>query len=270
MKRISTYCSNVFWHLLFFFGPVVLILWICLLVWLIPIFGEMSPQNATRQHLTWWFLIRDFRQLPEDKRLPLVECYLKEFGRKSGQVPQFEFSDFIQEQIVAVDTARRERVKQELQVAKEPEKLLAISVPLQERNAMLLAKTWFFEQMHQYELADFNGKKERLSEMVAEIKWWQTYNEDFLLAAGVKPYSISESLQELKLIFVRWEVESSPEDRRQIAAFKPRIMAALVHDSVNEAVGGDVGKAIGKVLSIFSRPKQNDNDIEKAPLSETQ
>ena len=265
MKRIATYFSNVFWHLLFIMGPVVLIVWICLLVWLIPIFGEMSPQNATRQNLTWWFLIRDFQQLPKDKRLPLVECYLKEFGRESDTIPEFEFSDFMQEQIVAVDTARRERIKQELQVAKEPEKLLAISVPVQERNIMLLAKTWLFEQMRLYELADFQGKKDRLSEMVAEIKWWQTYNDDFLLAAGVKPYSISESLRELEMIFARWEAESSPEDRTQIVAFKPRIMAVLISDGVSEVVGGNVGKTFGNVLSIFSRPNQNDATKQRQP-----
>lgn len=125
---------------------------------------------------------------------------------------------------------------------------------------MLLAKTWLFAQMQHYEQADFNGKKERLTEMVAEIKWWQSYNDDFLLAAGVKPHSISESLQELKVIFARWEAESSPEDRVRIVAFRPRILAALVSDGVSEVIGGDVGKTIGSVLSIFSRPKQSDAD----------
>ncbi|MCL2119363.1 MAG: hypothetical protein FWH27_13155 [Planctomycetaceae bacterium] len=261
MKRIVTYFSNVFWHLLFFSGPVILIGWICLLAWLIPVFGEMSPENATRRNLTWWFLVRDFQQLPEEKRLPLVECYLKEFGRESGKIPQFEFSDFMQNRIVAVDIARRERVKQELNAAKEPEKLLAIPVPMQERNAMLLAKIWFFDQMRQYELADFNGKKERLSQMVVEIKWWQKFNEDFLFAAGVKPYRVAESLKELEMIFARWEAESSPEDRARIAAFKPRITAALISDGVSEVAGGDVGKTIGSVLSIFSRPKKDDADL---------
>ena len=263
MKRIYTWFSNVFWHLLFFSGPVVLIIWICLLAWLIPIFGEMSPKNATRKNLTWWFMIRDFRQLPEDKRLPLIECYLKEFGRESGNKPQFEFSEFIQKQIVAVDTARRERNRQEMEVVKEPEKLLAISVPKQERNVMLLAKTWFFEQMRQYELADFNGKKERLTDMVAEIKWWQIYNEDFLLAASVKPYSVSESLKALEVIFIRWEAESSPEVRTQIVAFKQRLMAALINDGVSEVVGGDVGKTVGNILNIFSRPKQADTEQQQ-------
>ena len=260
MKRIATYFSNVFWHLLLISGPVVLIVWICALAWLIPIFGEMSPQNATRQNLTWWFLLRDFRQLPEEHRLPLVECYRREFGRESGKIPQFEFSDFMQEQIIAVDTTRRERIKQELKVAKEPEKLLAIPVPKPERNIMLLAKIWFFDQMRQYEQADFYGKKERRAEMVTEIKWWQKFNEDFFLAAGVKPYSISESLDELKMIFARWEAESHPEDRARIAAFRPRITAALVNDGVNEVIGGDVSKTIGNVLSIFSRPTKDQND----------
>ena len=268
MQRIATYISNVFWHLLFLSGPVFLILWICLLVWLIPIFGEMSPKNATRQKLTWWLLIRDFRQLPEDKRLPLVECYLKEFGRESGKMPPFEFSDFIREQIVAADAARRERARQELLVAKDTEKLHAIPVPKQERNIMLLAKTWFLEQMRQYELADFDGKKECLAEMVAEIKWWQRFNEDFLLAAGVRPYSISESLQELKLMFARWEAESPPEVRAQIIAFKPRLTAALINDGVREVIGDDVGKTIGNVLSIFSRPKNNENAIKQQPETE--
>ena len=257
MKRIITYCSNVFWHLLFISGPVFLIVWICLLAWLIPIFGEMSPQNATRQNLTWWFLIRDFDALPEEDRLPLVECYLKEFGRESGKIPEFEFHDYIRKQIAAVVTARQNRIRQESAVVNEPEKLLAISVPLQERNVMLLTKTWFFEQMKQYEQADFNAKKERLAEMVAEIKWWQRFNENFLLSVGVRPYSVSESLQSLKMIFARWEAESSPQDRERIAAFKPRCMAVLVNDGISEVVGSDVSKAIGSVLSIFSQPTKN-------------
>jgi len=260
IKRIATYFSNVFWHLLLISGPVVLVGWIVLLAWLIPIFSEMSPQNATRQNLTWWFLIRDFRQLPEEHRLPLVECYRKEFGPQPGKIPEFEFSDFMQEQIIAGDIVRRERIKRELQVAKEPEKLLAIPVPQQERNIMLLAKAWFFDQMRQYEQADFDGKKERLAEMVAEIKWWQKYNGEFLLAAGVKPYGISESLDELKMIFARWEAESNPEDRAHIAAFQQRVTAALMADGVNEVIGGDVSKTIGNVLSIFSRPSKDQND----------
>lgn len=260
MKRIVTYFSNVFWHLLFFSGPAVLIGWMIILVWLIPIFGEMSPKNATRQNLTWWFLVRDFRQLPEENRLPLAECYLKEFGRVSGKIPEFDFSDYIQEQIVVLDVARRERIRQEMSVANEPEELLTIPVPLQERNAILLAKAWFFEQMLQYEQADFNSRKELLSEMIAEIKWWQRYNDDFLLSAGVKPYNISESLQYLKMIFARWEAESSPDNRARIVAFKSRILAALVNEGVGEVFGDNVGKTIGNVLSIFSLPKHNDRD----------
>ena len=261
MKRIVTYFSNVFWHLLLISGPMFLILWICLLAWLIPIFGEMSPVNANRQNLAWWFLIRDFRQMPEENRLPLLECYLKEFGRESGKIPEFEFSDFMQKQIAILDSARRERIQQELPVANEPEKLLAIPVPLQERNVLLLAKTWFFEQMRQYEQADFNAGKEQLSEMVADIKWWQRFNDDYLLSAGIKkPYNVSESLQYLKMVFARWEAESSPDDRARIVAFKPRLMAALFNDGVGEVLGNDVTKAIGNVLSIFSRPAKNDNN----------
>ena len=260
IKRIATYFSNVFWHLLLISGPVVLIVWIVLLAWLIPMFGEMSPQNATRQNLIWWFLLRDFSQLPEEHRLPLVECYRREFGPRSGKIPEFEFSDFIQEQIIAVDATRRERIQQELKVAKEPEKLLVIPVPQPERNILLLAKIWFFDQMRQYEQADFHGKKERLEEMVAEIKWWQKMNENFLLAAGVKPYSISDSLDELKMLFARWEAESRPEDQTRMAAFRPRMTAALVNDGVNEVLGGDVSKTIGNVLNFFSRPTKDQND----------
>jgi len=259
MKRNVTWFSNVFWHLLYFSGPVVLVGWIYLLVWLIPIFGEMSPKNATRQNLAWWFLVRDFRQLPDDRHLPLVKCYLREFGRESGKIPDFEFSIFVQKQIIAIDTTRRERIKQELPVIKEPKKLLAIPVPMQERNVMLLAKTWFFEQMRQYELADFKGKQERLSEMVAEIKWWQTFNEDFLLAACVKPYSMTESLKQLELIFARWEAESTPEDRERIAAFRPRITAAFINDGIRDVLGGDIGKTVGNVWNIFSRSRKNDD-----------
>ena len=264
MKRIVTYFSNVFWHLLLISGPVVLIVWICLLAWLIPIFGEMSPKNATRQNMAWWLLIRDFRQLPEEHRLPLVECYRREFGCESGRIPEFEFSGFMQEQIIVVDAARRERIKQELRVAKEPEKLLAIPVPKPERNIVLLAKTWFFDRMRQYEQADFHGKKERLAEMVAEIKWWQKYNEDFFLTAGVMPYNTSESLDDLKMIFARWEAESAPEDQARIAAFKPRITAALVADGVNEVIGGDVSKTIGNVLNIFAQPKKDESSAREA------
>ncbi len=258
MKRIATFISNVFWHLLFLLGPVCLIGWICLLAWLIPMFGEMSPKNASRQNLTYWFFVRDFSKLPEGQRLPLAECYLREFGRESGKTPEFEFSDFVRNQIAATDTARRERIEQEVKVAKEPGKLLAIPLPKQERNVMTLAKAWFFDQMQKYEQADFQGKKERLSHMVTEIKWWQSYNRDFLLAAGVKPYGIPESLQELEMIFARWEAESSPEDAKRIAAFKPRVTAALINDGVNEVLGGDAGKTIGNVLGVFSRPKKND------------
>jgi len=262
IKRIVAYCSNVFWHLLLISGPVILIGWICALAWLIPIFGEMTPQNATRQNLTWWILIRDFRQLPEEHRLPLVECYRKEFGPRSGGIPVFEFTDSMQEQIVTVDTIRRERIRQELKVAKEPEKLIAIPIGKQERNIMVLAKTWFFNQMRHYDQADFNGKKERLAEIVAEIKWWQKFNEDYLLAAGVKPYSMIESRDDLRMIFARWEAESSPEDHARIATFQSRVMAAMVNDGIHEVFGGDVSKTIGNVLSIFSRPTKDQNDKE--------
>jgi len=257
MKRIATYFSNVFWHLLFISGPVVLVVWIFLLAWLIPIFGEMSPKNATRQNLTWWLLIRDFRQLTEEQRLTLVECYRREFGRESNNIPEFVFSDFMQEQIDAVIMVRCERIKQELRVADEPGKLLAIHVPNQERNIMLLAKTWFLNQMRQYEQDDFNGKKERLEEMVAEIKWWKKYNEKFFLAAGVKPYSILGWRDELRMIFARWEAESSSDDRTRIVAFKQRVMMALVNDAVNEVIGDDVSKMIDNVLNIFSQPKKD-------------
>ena len=257
MKWIFTRVSNVFWHLLFISGPIFLVVWICLLAWLIPIFGEMLPQNATRKNLTWWFFLRDFEQLPEENRLDLVECYRREFGECSGQMPEFEFSDYVQKRIAEVDAARRERIQQEIPVAKEPEKLLAIPVPKQERNIMLLAKTWFFDQMRQYETADFGGKKEVLSQMVVEIKWWQNYNTEFFFAAGVKPYSVSESLQDLEMIFARWEAESLPEDRERIAAFRPRVIAALVNDGVSEMLGGDVSKTLGGVMNLFSRPKKN-------------
>lgn len=258
MKRIVTYVSNVFWHLLFVSGPVFLIGWICLLFWLVPIFDEMSPKNATRQNLVWWFFVRDFEQLPEENRLALVECYLKEFGNESGRVPEFDFSDFVQKQAARIETERRERVKQEVRVAKEPEKLLAIKVPQPERNVMLLAKTWFFDRMRKYEQADFSGKKERLSQMVVEIKWWQNYNTEYLLAIGMKPSGVTESLQQLDMIFARWEAESSPDERRQIVAFKPRVTAALVNDGVSEALGGDMSKTIGNVMGLFSRPKKNE------------
>lgn len=259
MKRIAKYFSNVFWHLAFISGPIFLIVWICLLAWLLPIFSEMSPKNANRQNLVYWFLIRDFERLSDENRLALAECYLSEFGSRSGNsVPEFEFSDFVQKQVVKIEAARSERTKQEVKVAKEPEKLLAIKVPQPERNVKLLAKAWFFDQMQKYENADFNTKKELLSQMVVEIKWWQNYNTEYLLAASVKPSGLTESLQQLEMIFARWEAESSPEDRKRIAAFKPRVTGALVNDGVSEALGGDVSKTIGGVMSLFSRPKKND------------
>ena len=268
MKRIAKYFSNVFWHLAFISGPIFFIVWICLLAWLIPVFGEMSPKNANRQNLVYWFLIRDFEQLSDENRLALAECYLNEFGSRSGNsVPEFEFSDFVQKQVVKIETARSERTKQEVKVAKEPEKLLAIKVPQPERNVKLLVKAWFFDQMQKYENADFNTKKELLSQMVVEIKWWQNYNTEYLLAAGVKPSGLTESLQQLEMIFARWEAESSPEDRKRIAAFKPRVTGALVNDGVNEILGGDVSKTIGGVMSLFSRPKKNDQKTDNTKKS---
>ena len=258
MKWILTYLSNVFWHLTFVSGPIFLIVWICLLTWLIPIFGEMSPKNASRQNLVWWFFVRDFGQLPSENQLALAECYLKEFGSQSGhKIPEFEFYDFIQNQAAKIEMARRERVKEEAKVAKEPEKLLAIKVPLPERNAMTLAKAWFFDQMKKYENADFNAKKELLSQMVVKIKWWQNYNMEYFLAIGVEPSSVPESLQGLEMIFARWQAESSPEDRERVAAFKLRVTAALVNDGVSELLGTDVSKTLGGVINLFSRPKKN-------------
>jgi len=258
MKRIFTYISNVFWHLTFVSGPIFLIVWTCLLAWLIPIFGEMSPKNASRQNLVCWFFVRDFAQLPEESQLALVECYLKEFGSQSGhKIPEFEFFDFVQNRAAKIEMARRERVKQEAEVAKEPEKLLAIKVPQPERNVMTLAKTWFFDQMQKYENADFNAKKELLSQMVVEIKWWQNYKMEYLLAIGVKPSGIRESLQQMEIVFARWQAESSPEDRERVAAFKLRVTAALVNDGVSEVLGTDVSKTLGGVMNLFSRPKKN-------------
>jgi hypothetical protein len=224
----------------------------------------MSPKNASRQNLVCWFFVRDFEQLPEEKRFVLVECYLKEFGSISGNaIPQFEFSDFVQKKAAAIEMARRERVKQEAKVAKEPEKLLAIKVPQPERNALLLAKAWFFDQMQKYENADFSTKKEVLSQMVAEIKWWQNYNTEYWLAIGVKPSGAAESLQELEMIFARWEAESSPENRARIATFKPRVTAALINNGVSELLGGDVSKTLSDVMSLFSRPKKGDQNDRK-------
>ncbi|MDR1491249.1 MAG: hypothetical protein LBT05_00770 [Planctomycetaceae bacterium] len=272
-----TLFSRTFWRLLFVTAPIFLIGWIALLVWLSPIFGTIDAKRATLQNLTYWFLLRDLEETPQEKQLPLLECYLRNFGNESGKTPRFEMSGFIKRQVQRIEFARRERVQQELSVVNEPEKLFAISVPLPERNIYFLAKIWFFERMRQYENADFAEKKKILSQMVAEIQWWQEYNKEYFLTAEILPPNVTESFQELEVIFARWGADSSPEDRKRIKAFKPRLTAALVSDGINRIVGGNatgnvsesVTNAVGSFFNSFAKPKNEKKSDEKNNVPNT-
>jgi hypothetical protein len=260
----------MFWRLLMITGPIFLVGWIFLLVGLAVFFGTIDATHATPQKLTYWFLFRDLEEMSQDQRLPLLECYLRNFGSISGKKPHFEMSEFVKHQVQKIEFARRERVQQELSVINEPEKLLAISIPLPERNVYFLAKIWFFDQMHRYENADFAEKKKILSQMIVEIKWWQEYNREYFIAAEIPPTGVTESLQELETIFARWEAESLPEDQNRIKSFKPRLTAALVSDGLNQIVGGATGNvtesvthAVGNFFGSFTKPQNEKKSKEK-------
>ncbi|MDR1385097.1 MAG: hypothetical protein LBJ67_14785 [Planctomycetaceae bacterium] len=275
MKTTLTFVSRLLGYLLFVTVPFFLIGWIALLVWLSPIFGTIDAKHATPQKLTYWFLFRDLEDVPQEKRSLLLECYLRDFGSESGKKQSFEMLGFVKRQVQKIEIARRERVQQELTVVNEPEKLLTISVPLPERNIYFLAKIWFLDKMYQYEKANFAEKKNILSQMVIEIQWWQEYNKEYFLAAEILPPNVTESLQELEVIFARWKAGASPEDCNRIQAFELRLTAALVSNGINQIVGGNaagnvtesVTNAVGNFFGSFTKP-QNEKKAEDKKTSE--
>jgi hypothetical protein len=46
------------------------------------------------------------------------------------------------------------------------------------------------------------------------------------------------------MIFARWSAEASPEDRKRINAFKPRLLAVLINNGVKEMVGGNAAENV--------------------------
>ncbi|MCL2347199.1 MAG: hypothetical protein FWC50_02945 [Planctomycetaceae bacterium] len=231
---------DMFWKLMMISGPLFLAGWIVLLFWIVPVFGTIDAEHATRDKLVNWFLFRDFRSVPEEKRDALAECYLKEFGFPAQKKPKFVVSAPVKYQVRKIEAARRERVQQELKVLREPEKLLEIQVPMHERNAKLLAKAWLLKQAAKWDNASFADKKAVMNEMITEIKWWQDINAIYLATCDVVPSSPIESIQDLDTMFARWEAESPPELAARFRKLKTQLVAGMVSDGLNNALGGEI------------------------------
>ena len=228
-----------FWKLMMISGPLLLAGWIVLLFWIVPIFGTIDAEYATRDKLVNWFLFRDFQGVPEEKQAALAECYIKEFG-SSTQKPRFAVSGPVKYQSQKIEAARRQRVQQELKVLKEPEKLLEIQVPMHERNAKLLVKAWLLKQAARWDNASFADKKAIMNEMITEIKWWQDFNAIYLATCDIAPSSPMESIQDLDTMFARWEAESPPELAARIRKLKTQLVAGMVNDGLNDAIGDKI------------------------------
>ena len=235
-----------FWKLMMISGPLLLAGWIVLLFWVVPIFGTIDAEHATRDKLVYWFLLRDFQSVPEEKRGELAECYVKEFGSAVQKKPEFDVCEPIKYLSQKIFAARKQRVQQELEVLKEPEKLLEIQLPMYERNAKLLVKAWLLKQVAKWDHASFADKKIIMNEMITEIKWWQDFSAIYMAKCDIAPSSLVESIQELDTMFARWESES-PELAARFRKLKTQLVAGMANDGLNNVIGGTINSFWGNV-----------------------
>ena len=195
----------------FFFAPPVLVILIfCVAVGLRPLFGPIDPKNVDRACLVQLMKFRNFRTLPPQVVAELAERSDTEFGRRSGKMPEFQFST-TEKKIYAHFGGGRQS-----------------NTTRFETNLNLMARVKYFNWMERFESLPRRQQPALLNEIIDDMKWWENLYMSFLQAAELPIPTPIELMQQFDDMIESFKVGADDVDIERIDRFKKRMITGFV------------------------------------------
>ena len=196
-----------FFGAVFFFGAPVFLLGIaCAVIVLYPLFGPIDPENIDRELLAPLMLCRDFRKLPAPVVAELAERYNAEFGRQSGEMPEFHFSNT--EKKVYASFAKNKTKS---------------SGSRFETNLNLLARTKFFKWMDEFDSLPPSKRPKMINEIIDDMTWWEDISMSFLRAAELPIPTTTQLMKDSNDMIESFKVGADTKDVERIDRFAGEI-----------------------------------------------
>ncbi|MDR2756866.1 MAG: hypothetical protein LBC20_14300 [Planctomycetaceae bacterium] len=230
----------------FFAGPFVVLAVGIAMISMRGIWGSIDPETIDRTNLIRVMKLRDFRTLPPKTVEALTHRAETEFGRQSDNKPVFQFSK-TEKKIYAYFQNNRSEQKSFFEI-----------------NLLLMARTRYFQWMNDYASASPEQQIVLMSEVVDDMKYWESVFMDFLHAAGLPIPSIAELIREFENMIEQFKIGATPEEIAQIDHFKQRMNTAYLAYEVQSATqnfSGNISATISNMFDSFlKKPKKNEKE----------
>lgn len=189
-----------------FGGPILLLLGGLALAWVLPIFGPIRPEGASRELMIHWLTWRDLStQSPEVVESMLIRCE-SEFGRRSGRPLVFDLSP---------------SEKARYAGASADDTLFS-------RNIDTLAKKRLISLGDRFESGTVEERKSILDDCLDDFAWWEGVYLDFLEAIDEPIPSKMKLGVAFHRMLNRFSVGEDKETVRRIHRFRRALTGAAL------------------------------------------
>jgi hypothetical protein len=91
----------------------------------------------------------------------------------------------------------------------------------------LMARTRYFQWMNEYESADAKGKSALMSDVVADMRYWQEVYFDYLRYLGQPEPTLAQLYRDFQRMIEDFKIGASPEEIVRIDSFAQNMNKAL-------------------------------------------
>ena len=203
---------------LYFTIPLPFLAVCFMMIALNDILGHINPETLDRQTLVRVMQIRDFRQFSSESVERLTVRAEQEFGRLSPNRPVFTLSSWEKKLHVYFQQHR----------SKQPSHM--------ESNLTLMAKTRFFQWMHEYHSASLVRKAELMSVVVEEMLYWQEIYLEYVRSLDLPEPTLAELAQDFQRMIEHFKTNASPEEVAMIDALARDMSRTLFATEVQKSI----------------------------------
>ncbi len=253
MRNFVRHFRQLLKNVLFFGGPVFVLLTALAAAALAPIFGPIEPANVDRATLVRIMQLRDFQKMSTENRAAWTDRAEAEFGRGGVMRPVFAFSPL------------EKKIYAHFRGSDRP-------APSRfERNLQLMARIRYFQWMSEYEQATEPERALLMRRISDDMTYWEWLYYDFLSAAELPRPTWAELIQEFEKMIEGFKVGATPEEQARIDRFKNRMNAAMVAGRIGGAaqkISDNVHATVSGVLGTFlPKPKTESpvGSVQKEP-----
>ena len=215
--------------MIYFAGPILILLVGLAVWWLLPIFGKIEPENAPSSRVLLWIALRDLDKQSDETLLKLTKRVDELYGRHSEPKFKVAIPKFLKS-TVASELAKRKKMLAELNISPSDPNA---EVPKQckariESNIVKLIKTWYVQRMRDFDNASILDKPKKMDEIISDLKWWNALFDDAHTEVELAPLTLTDKSKNGDLLFLMFRKSSSPDEYNEMVSFKGKILAAFV------------------------------------------